>query len=195
VLAEPICSTQKRPAPKRRTASRRSWSPCAKRRCNSPRRLATTPTSTPPSITPRAWASCFAPTNPLLPNYKYVPIGYHGRASSIVASGQRRFAGPRGQTKSRLKRASLRPNKALDYELEVGIFVGPGNPLGRSHPHRRGRGPHLRSVPCQRLVGARHPVVGVSAARPIPGKEPKAAEAQRAKGRLTVRRTAEAAAR
>jgi fumarylacetoacetase len=70
------------------------------------------------------------PDNPLLPNYKYVPIGYHGRASSIVASGTpvRR---PVGQSKPE---SVLEPivgaSRRLDYELEVGFFVGPGNRQG-----------------------------------------------------------------
>jgi fumarylacetoacetase len=73
----------------------------------------------------------FRPDNPLLPNYKYVPIGYHGRASSIVLSetGVRR---PYGQTKTGDGVPVFGAAKSLDYELEVGMFVGPGNPLGES---------------------------------------------------------------
>ncbi len=73
----------------------------------------------------------FRPDNPLLPNYKYIPIGYHGRASSIVVSGES-IRRPWGQTKSSTGAPVFEPSKSLDYELEVGIFVGPGNPLGRS---------------------------------------------------------------
>jgi fumarylacetoacetase len=72
----------------------------------------------------------FRPDNPLLPNYKYVPIGYHGRASSIVASGTpvRR---PWGQTKGPDEsQPAYRPTRMLDFELEVGVFVGRGNALG-----------------------------------------------------------------
>jgi fumarylacetoacetase len=75
--------------------------------------------------------SMFRPENPLLPNYKWVPIGYHGRASSIVVSGTpvRR---PRGQIKDTDADSPVyRPTGALDYEVEVGCFVGPGNPLGQ----------------------------------------------------------------
>jgi fumarylacetoacetase len=78
--------------------------------------------------------SMFRPDNPLLPNYKWVPIGYHGRASSIVASGApvRR---PRGQIKDPSAEAPVfAPTGALDYEMEVGCFVGTGNELGRSVP-------------------------------------------------------------
>jgi fumarylacetoacetase len=76
----------------------------------------------------------FRPDNPLLPNYKWVPIGYHGRASSIVVSGTavRRPVGqvrPPGAEQPRVA-ASAR----LDYELEVGCFVGQGNELGRGIP-------------------------------------------------------------
>jgi fumarylacetoacetase len=73
----------------------------------------------------------FRPDNPLLPNYKWVPIGYHGRASSIVVSGTpvRR---PRGQLKGPADEPPIyAPSNALDYEMEVGCFVGPGNALGQ----------------------------------------------------------------
>ncbi len=75
----------------------------------------------------------FRPDNPLLPNYKYVPIGYHGRASSIVVSGAQ-IRRPCGQIKPAEGEPVFGPTRALDYELEVGIFVGPGNPLGQSIP-------------------------------------------------------------
>ena len=75
----------------------------------------------------------FRPDNPLLPNYKYVPIGYHGRASSIVISGDE-IRRPRGQTKPSAGEPIFGPAKSLDYELEVGVFVGPGNALGRNIP-------------------------------------------------------------
>jgi fumarylacetoacetase len=78
--------------------------------------------------------SMFRPDNPLLPNYKYVPIGYHGRASSIVASGAG-VVRPSGQTKAETDAApSFGPTQRLDYELEVGVFVGRGNPLGQPIP-------------------------------------------------------------
>ncbi|GGO75522.1 fumarylacetoacetase [Marinobacterium nitratireducens] len=72
----------------------------------------------------------FRPDNPLLPNYKWVPIGYHGRASSIGVSGQK-FPRPQGQTKAPdATEPSFGPCKRLDYELEIGIFIGAGNELG-----------------------------------------------------------------
>ena len=76
----------------------------------------------------------FRPENPLLPNYKWVPIGYHGRGSSIAASGQR-FHRPRGQQKATdAAQPVLAPSVRLDYELELGIFVGRPNPLGQPVP-------------------------------------------------------------
>src|SRR5215469_5617529 len=76
----------------------------------------------------------FRPDNPLLPNYKYVPIGYHGRASSIVLSGTD-IRRPRGQTKSSSSaEPSFGPARSLDYELEMGLFIGPGNVLGQPIP-------------------------------------------------------------
>jgi fumarylacetoacetase len=79
----------------------------------------------------------FRPDNPLLPNYKWVPIGYHGRASSIGVSGQQ-FRRPIGQTLPPGADApSLGPCKRLDLELELGIFVGSGNALGEPVPITR----------------------------------------------------------
>ena len=76
----------------------------------------------------------FRPDNPLLPNYKYVPIGYHGRASTIRPSGAevRRPKGqtlPAGQTEP-----TFGPCARLDYELELGIWVGKGNDMGDAIP-------------------------------------------------------------
>ncbi|MEO6446027.1 MAG: fumarylacetoacetase, partial [Gemmatimonadaceae bacterium] len=74
--------------------------------------------------------SMFRPDNPLLPNYKWIPIGYHGRASSIVVSGTpvRRPTGQVGTDAVTPPRVG--PTQRLDYEAEVGFFVGPGNALG-----------------------------------------------------------------
>ena len=78
--------------------------------------------------------SMFRPDNPLLPNYKYVPIGYHGRASSIVISGTD-IKRPKGQNRSDAEQPPVFiPAKSLDYEMEVGFFVGQGNELGSSIP-------------------------------------------------------------
>jgi len=73
----------------------------------------------------------FRPDNPLLPNYKYVPIAYHGRASSIVPTGTS-VKRPQGQIKDPEASApSFGPSQRLDYELEVGFFIGVGNELGQ----------------------------------------------------------------
>ena len=72
----------------------------------------------------------FRPDSPLLPNYKWVPIGYHGRTSSIRVSGHT-FARPRGQIMLPDAAAPVfEPCRRLDYELELGAFVGAGNPDG-----------------------------------------------------------------
>jgi fumarylacetoacetase len=74
------------------------------------------------------------PDNPLLPNYKWVPIGYHGRASSLVVSGTP-VARPSGQTEpSDGGTPGFGPSRNLDYELEVGAFLGPGNAQGEPIP-------------------------------------------------------------
>ena len=76
----------------------------------------------------------FRPDNPLLPNYKWVPIGYHGRASSIGVSGES-FRRPVGQTKAADATAPvLGPSRRLDYELEVAAFVARPNPRGEPVP-------------------------------------------------------------
>lgn len=71
----------------------------------------------------------FRPDQPLLPNYDHVPIAYHGRASSIVASGApvRRPVGQLGANQ-------FGPSNELDYEVELGAFIGPGNSLGEPIP-------------------------------------------------------------
>jgi fumarylacetoacetase len=73
----------------------------------------------------------FRPDNPLLPNYKWIPIGYHGRSSSIGVSGQS-FPRPRGQKSAAAGAAApiVGTSARLDYELEMGIFIGAGNAPG-----------------------------------------------------------------
>jgi fumarylacetoacetase len=77
----------------------------------------------------------FRPDNPLLPNYKWMPVGYHGRCSSIAISGQE-FARPWGQVLAGGSGAAaggvptLAASQRLDYELELGVFIGAGNALG-----------------------------------------------------------------
>lgn len=78
-----------------------------------------------------AVGSLFRPDNPLLPNYKWVPIGYHGRASSINVSGAD-FVRPVGQVRPAKEgeAPAVMPTQRLDYELELGVFVGSGNQQG-----------------------------------------------------------------
>lgn len=71
----------------------------------------------------------FRPDNPLLPNYKHVPIAYHGRSSSLVASGTA-VTRPNGQ----LAEGKFGPTRELDYEVELGAILGPGNSLGMPIP-------------------------------------------------------------
>jgi fumarylacetoacetase len=76
----------------------------------------------------------FRPDNPLLPNYKWIPIAYHGRASSIVVSGTS-VRRPWGQIVPDPAKAPVyAPCRLLDYELEIGAFLGPGNALGEPIP-------------------------------------------------------------
>ena len=77
--------------------------------------------------------SMFRPDNPLLPNYKYVPIGYHARASSVITSGEpvRR---PCGQLQEGSNAPVVAPSRQLDYECELGCFIGRGNELGQPIP-------------------------------------------------------------
>jgi len=89
--------------------------------------------------------SMFRPDNPLLPNYKWLPVAYHGRTSSVVISGTpvRR---PRGQTVEALAGPPrFGPSRRLDYEVELGAFLGPGNRMGELIPPARA-GEHLFGV-------------------------------------------------
>jgi fumarylacetoacetase len=71
----------------------------------------------------------FRPDNPLLPNYKHIPIAYHGRSSSVVVSGT-----PVRRPSGQLGAGQFGATRELDYELELGAFLGPGNPLGQPIP-------------------------------------------------------------
>jgi fumarylacetoacetase len=73
----------------------------------------------------------FRPDNPFLPNYKHVPIAYHGRSSSLVSSGT-----PIRRPSGQLAEGRFGPTREMDYEVELGAFLGPGNPLGEPIPVR-----------------------------------------------------------
>ncbi|MBX3132391.1 MAG: fumarylacetoacetase [Gemmatimonadaceae bacterium] len=78
--------------------------------------------------------SMFRPDNPLLPNYKHVPIGYHGRASSVVVSGGT-VKRPMGQVSAKPEGPpTFGPSARMDYELEVGAFIAGGNAMGHAIP-------------------------------------------------------------
>jgi len=81
--------------------------------------------------------SMFRPDNPLLPNYKWLPVAYHGRASSVVISGTR-VRRPCGQiSDTPAGPPTFAPSRRLDYEVELGAFLGPGNPMGEPIPPAR----------------------------------------------------------
>lgn len=76
----------------------------------------------------------FRPEQPLMPNYQWLPVGYHGRASSVVASGTP-IRRPWGQSRPDPAAAPIfAPSAALDYEMEIGALIGPGNRLGEPVP-------------------------------------------------------------
>ena len=77
--------------------------------------------------------SMFRPDNPLMPNYKWLPVGYHARASSVIASGEpvRRAC---GQIQEGSNPPVFAESRQLDYECELGCFIGRGNELGRPIP-------------------------------------------------------------
>ena len=77
------------------------------------------------------------PENPLMPNYKYVPVAYHSRASSVRVSGEM-VSRPNGQRKpTEQAEPDFGPCRNLDYEMELGVWVGPGNELGFPIPIAR----------------------------------------------------------
>ena len=79
------------------------------------------------------------PENALLPNWKHMPVGYHGRASSIVVSGTP-IRRPHGQTRpDDAAPPVFGPSRLVDFELEMAFVTHGGKPLGESHQHSRGR--------------------------------------------------------
>ena len=115
----------------------------------------------------------FRPDNPLLPNYKWVPIGYHGRASSIVPSGTA-VRRPCGQTKpADARHAGRRPHRGARLRgWRSGFFVGAGNRARRRRsPIGDAEDASVRRLPGQRLVRARHPDLGIPAARAVSRQE------------------------
>ena len=160
----------------RQRSSERAWRaallPQSACRWACPARSATTPTSTPASTTPPTVGKLFRPDNPLLPNYKWVPIGYHGRASSIAAPAAMPSARPLGQMQGAGRRApALGADARLDYELELGIFIGRPNAMGEPIAIAEAEDHVFGLDAVQRLERARHPGLGVPAAGPVPVEE------------------------
>ena len=122
---------------------------------------------------PATSAGCSAPTaTPLTPNWRHLPIGYHGRAGTVVVTGtdivrpQRPAQGPRP---SRSRRFG--PSRKLDIEAELGWVVGVGSTRGVPVPRGGLRRARVRGRHPERLVGPRPAGVGVRAPRPVPRQE------------------------
>ena len=102
---------------------------------------------------------------PLLPNYRHLPVGYNGRASSVVASGTP-IIRPKGQMK-KPESVEFGPCEEMDFELEMGFLCRRGERDGQTDHLQSGGGAHFGDGDCERLVGAGHSAVGVSAARAV----------------------------
>ena len=130
-------------------------------RCTCRRRSATSPISSPASITPPTAACAAAPKPPLLPNYKYVPVAYHSRASSVRRVGHRAQAARTASARRPAKEApELRAVRKLDYRAGTGRLDRTRQRARRADPDRARRRAHRRARPAERLVGARHPALG-----------------------------------
>ncbi len=146
-----------------------------------PAASATTPTSTPASTTPTTIGKLFRPDQPLMPNYKWVPIGYHGRASSIGVSGQRLQApaGPdqgarcRREPQLRPVRSGWTTNWSWASSSAAATRWASRSPSAEAEAHLFG------VTPAQRLVGARHPGLGIPAAGPLPRRRTSRSHAAR----------------
>ena len=105
---------------------------------------------------------------PLLPNWRHLPVGYHGRAGTVVPSGTP-IVRPSGQAKPPGDDAPrFGPSRRLDIELELGFVIGLPSRLGEPVPIERALDHVFGLVLRQRLERARHPGLGVRAARPVP---------------------------
>ena len=147
-------------------------------RCTCRRASATTPISTSASTMPPMSASSSGPTTRCCRTTSTCPIGYHGRASSVRPSGTpvRR---PNGQRKPPDAAApSFGPSQQARLRAGARDLDRPGQRAGRADPDRRGGRARRRLLPAERLVGARHPGLGVPAARTVPGEELRHARSQ-----------------
>ena len=108
--------------------------------------------------------------NALQPNWLHMPIAYNGRASTVVVSGTK-VRRPRGQLKPPSAEVpSFGPCKRLDFELEMGVVIGQPSVDGRDAHREAGRADDLRLRAAERLERARHPAMGICAARAVPGQ-------------------------
>ena len=136
-----------------------------------PAASATTPTSTPASITRRTSGGCSVRTIRCCPTTSGCPSAITAAPRRSIASGDA-VRRPHGQIKDAdAATPSFGPTRRLDYELELGIFVGAGNALGTPVADRGRRSARLRPHALQRLDGARHAGVGIPAARSVPVEE------------------------
>ena len=160
----------RRPARGQREASALAPTRCCRRRRPStpcPAASATTPISTPASTTPPRWASCSGPTTRCCPTTSGCRSATTAAPRRSCVSGQRVPAAARpDQGPERRHAAASAPRKRLDYELELGFFVGAGNALGEPIPIERRR---RRTCSALALLNdwsrARHPGLGIPAAR------------------------------
>ena len=108
--------------------------------------------------------------NALQPNWLHMPIGYNGRASTVVVSGTK-VRRPRGQLKPPSAEVpAFGPCKRLDFELEMGVVIGQPSAMGEMLSERAGGGDDLRLRAAERLERARYPAMGICAARAVPGQ-------------------------
>ena len=129
----------------------------------------TTWTSTPPSTTPPTSAGSSGPNaEPLMPNWKHLPVGYHGRAGTVVVSGTNVIR-PSGQRKGPGDQAPVfGPSVRLDIEAEAGLRGRRRLTPRHAGPDERVRRARVRRGPRQRLVRPRPAGLGVRAARTAP---------------------------
>ena len=136
------------------------------------RGLAITPISILPITTPSTSARCFAGRRT-----RSCQIGNGSRSPITAAPARSSRAGPRcagrmaRSSRPTLRRRSSARARALDFELETAFFVGPPNELGEPGANRAGDRSYFRTGPDERLERARHPDLGIPAARPVPGEE------------------------
>lgn len=111
------------------------------------------------------------PENALLPNWKHIPVGYHGRASSIIPSGTP-IHRPKGQTRPDAEAPPVfGPCRLLDFELEMAFVTFDGKPLGQSISTAEASDYIFWNGHFQRLVSSRYPEVGIHSSWPLLGKE------------------------